>query len=29
MKTVMVKDAKYGFGRLIDLEPVMVAKHSR
>ena len=32
MPTLMAKDAKYGFGRLIDLaraEPVMVAKHGR
>ena len=30
MKTLSAKDAKYGFGRLIDLaraEPVAVAKH--
>ena len=30
MKTLTAKDAKYGFGRLIDLaraEPVAVAKH--
>ena len=30
MKTLTVKDAKYGFGRRIDLaraEPVTVAKH--
>ncbi len=30
MKTLTAKDAKYGFGRLIDLaraEPVVVAKH--
>ena len=32
MKTLSVKDAKYGFGRLIDLaraEPVAVANHGR
>ena len=32
MKTLPAKDAKYGFGRLIDLaraEPVMIAKHGR
>ena len=32
MKTLTAKDAKYGFGRLIDLarvEPVTVAKHGR
>lgn len=32
MKTLSAKDAKYGFGRLIDLaraEPVLVAKHGR
>ena len=32
MKTLSAKDAKYGFGRLIDLahaEPVVVAKHRR
>lgn len=32
MKTMTAKDAKYGFGRLIDLaraEPVAVAKHGR
>ncbi|PWC81514.1 hypothetical protein TSH100_27110 [Azospirillum sp. TSH100] len=32
MLTLSAKDAKYGFGRLIDLaraEPVMVAKHGR
>ncbi len=32
MKTLTAKDAKYGFGRLIDLaraEPVMIAKHGR
>ncbi|SFC44384.1 type II toxin-antitoxin system Phd/YefM family antitoxin [Tropicimonas isoalkanivorans] len=32
MKVLSAKDAKYGFGRLIDLaraEPVMVAKHGR
>ena len=32
MKTLSAKDAKYGFGRLIDLartEPVAVAKHDR
>jgi prevent-host-death family protein len=32
MKTLTAKDAKYGFGRLIDLaraEPVVVAKHGR
>jgi prevent-host-death family protein len=32
MKTFTAKDAKYGFGRLIDLaraEPVAVAKHGR
>lgn len=32
MQTVSAKDAKYGFGRLIDLarsEPVAVAKHGR
>ncbi len=32
MKTLTAKDAKYGFGRLIDLaraEPVTVAKHRR
>ena len=32
MKTLAAKDAKYGFGRLIDLaraEPVAVAKHGR
>ena len=30
MKTLSANDAKYGFGRLIDLaraEPVVVAKH--
>ena len=30
MKTLTAKDAKYGFGRLIDIpqaEPVVVAKH--
>jgi prevent-host-death family protein len=30
MRTLSAKDAKYGFGRLIDLaraEPVVVAKH--
>ena len=32
MKTLTAKDAKYGFGRLIDrarAEPVAVAKHGR
>ena len=32
MQTLSTKDAKYGFGRLIDLtraEPVAVAKHGR
>jgi prevent-host-death family protein len=32
MLTLSAKDAKYGFGRLIDLaraEPVVVAKHGR
>jgi prevent-host-death family protein len=32
MKTLNAKDAKYGFGRLIDMaraEPVLVAKHGR
>ena len=32
MKILSAKDAKYGFGRLIDLaraEPVAVAKHGR
>lgn len=32
MKTLSAKDAKYGFGRLIDMaraEPVLVAKHGR
>jgi prevent-host-death family protein len=32
MRTLSAKDAKYGFGRLIDLaraEPVVVAKHGR
>jgi len=32
MKTLTAKDAKYGFGRLIDLAraaPVAVAKHGR
>lgn len=32
MKTLTAKDAKYGFGRLIDLaraEPVIIAKHGR
>jgi prevent-host-death family protein len=32
MKTLTAKEAKYGFGRLIDLaraEPVTVAKHGR
>lgn len=32
MKTMTAKDAKYGFGHLIDLaraEPVAVAKHGR
>ena len=32
MRTLSAKDAKYGFGRLIDLarsEPVAVAKHGR
>ena len=32
MKTLAAKDAKYSFGRLIDLaraEPVTVAKHGR
>ncbi len=32
MKTLTAKDAKYGFGRLIDLacaEPVVVVKHGR
>jgi prevent-host-death family protein len=32
MRTLSAKDAKYGFGRLIDLartEPVLVAKHGR
>ena len=32
MKTLTGKDAKYGFGRLIDLarvEPVTIAKHGR
>ena len=32
MQTLSAKDAKYGFGRLIDLaraEPVALAKHGR
>lgn len=32
MKTLTAKEAKYGFGRLIDLartEPLIVAKHGR
>ena len=32
MQTLTATDAKYGFGRLIDLaraEPVMIAKHGR
>jgi prevent-host-death family protein len=32
MRTLSAKDAKYGFGRLIDLartEPLIVAKHGR
>ncbi len=32
MVTITAKDAKYGFGRLIDMaraEPVRVAKHGR
>jgi prevent-host-death family protein len=32
MLTLNAKDAKYGFGRLIDLaraEPVVIAKHGR
>lgn len=32
MKTLTAKDAKYGFGRLIDLaraEPLAVTKHGR
>ena len=32
MRTLTAKDAKYGFGRLIDMaraEPVLVAKHGR
>jgi prevent-host-death family protein len=32
MKILNAKDAKYGFGRLIDMaraEPVLVAKHGR
>jgi prevent-host-death family protein len=32
MQTLSAKDAKYGFGRLIDMaraEPVAVAKHGR
>ena len=32
MKTLSARDAKYGFGRLIDLaraEPVVIAKHGR
>lgn len=32
MQCMSAKDAKYGFGRLIDLaraEPVLVAKHGR
>ena len=32
MKTLSAKDAKYGFGRLIDLaraEPVVIEKHGR
>lgn len=32
MQTLSARDAKYGFGRLIDLaraEPVAVAKHGR
>ena len=32
MKTLTAKDAKYGFGRLIDLsraDPVTIAKHGR
>jgi prevent-host-death family protein len=32
VKTLSAKDAKYGFGRLIDLarsDPVAVAKHGR
>ncbi len=32
MKSLPAKDAKYGFGRLIDVartEPVMISKHGR
>ncbi len=32
MKTITAKDAKYGFGRLIDAaraEPVAISKHGR
>lgn len=32
MQSMSARDAKYGFGRLIDLaraEPVMIAKHGR
>ena len=32
MRTLSAKDAKYGFGRLIDLarsDPIAVAKHGR
>jgi prevent-host-death family protein len=32
VKTLTAKDAKYGFGRLIDLaraQPVIIAKHGR
>lgn len=32
MKSLTAKDAKYGFGRLIDMaraEPVTIAKHGR
>ena len=32
MKTLSAKEAKYGFGRLIDaarIEPVVIAKHGR
>ena len=32
MQSMSAKDAKYGFGRLIDLaraEPVLIAKHGR
>jgi hypothetical protein len=32
MRSISVKDAKYGFGRLIDLtraEPILIAKHGQ